>query len=384
MGALLDEVRNRYILDIVGVRTHFPLIFRLVRLTGYGVVTRLGGLLCEPEMIAVKLAVILVLISVVPLVVFWSVVFFLFVYVPIMTLFFLRHPLTLSRFWTLLISFAGAIYGLALTLHMLVFLIWPSERAHFAVTWERTDTVTCVCGCVYPVATSIVFRLLIVGMVAGVRSFLVGFRCLKGLRRANWANLLSVTFSVPVAVYNVEWCQENGEPIRHRKEGEPVQGELAFDPFALMDEQPNSASTTVELRPRRYHRMQSIADARDQKGPRIPMSQRDLDQCVDTETHEVIGCCGFPRSTGGIKGRYSTLDFTNIVSDDRGVGETGERQSSVASCSHDVQSIISGQPVVVSESTSQTPEELPSDLDQTANTSDSLHVFKDDNPVTAL
>lgn len=97
----------------------------------------------------------------------------------------------------------------------------------------------------------------------------LAFRCLKGLRRrsscgfkvrtrrSQWANLLSVTFPVPLTLYSVDWLQADGKPIRFRTEVQlplaceltqqemPVQGEVAFDPFAMMDEQPDSKFTTA-------------------------------------------------------------------------------------------------------------------------------------------
>ncbi|CAK0820432.1 unnamed protein product [Prorocentrum cordatum] len=75
-------------------------------------------------------------------------------------------------------------------------------------------------------------------------------RCLKGLRRSQWASLLSVTFPVPLTVYPAVWRKPDGKPIDFRSEDMPEpQGEVAFDPFAMMDEQLDSASTTVQLRP---------------------------------------------------------------------------------------------------------------------------------------
>ena len=58
---------------------------------------------------------------------------------------------------------------------------------------------------------------------------------------------------MPITIYSVEWRQGNGHPIRHRTEGQAVQDEVAFDPFAMMDEQPDSAFTTVHLRPEPVH-----------------------------------------------------------------------------------------------------------------------------------
>merc|ERR1719433_1543524 len=93
-----------------------------------------------------------------------------------------------------------------------------------------------------------------------MKSVFVTLRCLKGLRRAQWANLLSVVFPVPMTVYAVDWRQLDGQPIRHRVEGMAVQEEVAFDPFAMMDEQPDGDFTTLHLAPTRVHVDQEMAD----------------------------------------------------------------------------------------------------------------------------
>merc|ERR1712027_146824 len=88
-----------------------------------------------------------------------------------------------------------------------------------------------------------------IGVGTAYKSITLAFRCLKGLRRANWSGLMSVMFPIPLQVYEVHWTRPDGSPIQHREYGQPVQGELAFDPFALMDEQEDSASTTVRIKP---------------------------------------------------------------------------------------------------------------------------------------
>lgn len=97
-------------------------------------------------------------------------------------------------------------------------------------------------------------RIAITGLV---KSLMVAFRCVKGLRRSQWANLITVLFSVPINVYPVTWaCLDVESP----REDEETQGEMAFDPFAaqrvrcmacatqvLMDEQINSKSLRLQL-----------------------------------------------------------------------------------------------------------------------------------------
>ena len=73
----------------------------------------------------------------------------------------------------------------------------------------------------------------------------MAFRCVKGLRRSQWANLITVLFSVPINVYPVTWgCLDVDS---EHSENEETQGEMAFDPFVLMDEQINSKALRLQL-----------------------------------------------------------------------------------------------------------------------------------------
>merc|ERR1719253_1151716 len=101
-----------------------------------------------------------------------------------------------------------------------------------------------------------------IGFVTIIKSIFIAFRCLKGLRRSQWANLLSVLFPVPITMYEVDWRQPDGQQIRHRVEGVPVQSEVAFDPFAMMDEQPESRHTTIHLKPEPLHRYEEVGGQR--------------------------------------------------------------------------------------------------------------------------
>merc|ERR1711971_928382 len=151
-------------------------------------------------------------------------------------------------------------------------------------------------------------RLLVIGLVVLLKALVLGFRCLKGLRRSNWANLLSVTFAVPLTTYNVEWNGPDGRIIRFRKDGEPVQGEPAFDPFAMMDEQDDSFETTVELRP-----VKMFVPSGDGNGKLVSNTRRTIEgpgtlvsaelDLMELRASEYIGCCGFPCLTGGYSGR---------------------------------------------------------------------------------
>ena len=287
----------------------------------------------EISTFSLRLTALLLFLLLLPVIFFWSIAFFVFALVPVITAFFLCWPVRLSRFWTLVLSVGGFIYGLALVIHMIVFFISPSHRAHFAVTWgvDGVDasgaTTRCTCGCSYPISNAVILGHVSIGSVAALRCMLIALRCLKGLRRANWANLLSVTYTVPVAVFDVVWYHEidmpegkkRNEPIKHRKYGEPVQGELAFDPFALMDEQPGSATTTVELKPTPYEikvvKKNGVEEirltSRALRQPKAPRTQKDLVENYALEKKEAVGCCGFPYRTGGMVGRISQVDDTD-------------------------------------------------------------------------
>jgi len=186
-----------------------------------------------------------------PVFVAWGIFSFVFIVIPVTTLVFFRYPIQFSRLLLFLNCFAAGVFGVAMSLHSLAFLIDVDKRQNYAVTWQSTDSLgtTCICGCTYPLGGGRCSALLLVGVVVAYRSFILAFRCLKGLRQANWASLMSVMFPVPLNVYEAMWTQPDGTPIQHRKVGDPVQGELAFDPFALMDEQPESSRTTLTLVP---------------------------------------------------------------------------------------------------------------------------------------
>merc|ERR1711879_1023536 len=98
-------------------------------------------------------------------------------------------------------------------------------------------------------------------------------------------SLLSITYSIPVNVFPVHWTQEDGTPIRFRDVGEPVQGEPAFDPFALMDEQPRSEHYTVKLAPKEMGEDQRIIWEFDDEEELIELHR---------QGEQEIGCCGFP------------------------------------------------------------------------------------------
>lgn len=153
------------------------------------------------------------------------------------------------------------------------------EGDMYGLFWNASNlSQGCVCFCEYPLASKIKTRLVFLGIVVFIGAFSVAFRSFKGLRRANWGNLFSVLYSVPVEVFPVVWerpKEAGGGPIRFRKEGEVVQGEPAFDPFCLMDEQPESGASVARLRPE-------------------PQTEEQRQRWAGVFREPEIGCCGFP------------------------------------------------------------------------------------------
>lgn len=315
--ALIGPVEKDFILDVTGVNNHCPVIRRVWRcLAGFRLLARL----MSHKRFGFRVFGIAVAMMMAPILIVWNVVVFNFVIVPLLLLAFLRYPVRMSRAWVFIVCLACAIYGLALAAQQLAYAASPGHRPRYAVTWE-VPTVggnRCVCGCDYPISFNVCMNLTVVGVGTTVKSLFVAFRCLKGLRRSQWANLLSVIFPVPITIYSVEWRQGNGHPIRHRTDGQAVQEEVAFDPFAMMDEQPDSAFTTVHLRPEPLHVYTrasggelTLKPSRNLETPSKPLPT--LGNMMVRET-EYIGCCGFPWPTGGTQAVY---DPTYIVQLDR-------------------------------------------------------------------
>lgn len=326
--ALLHTVNKNYILDLQGVSREFP---RVEKLCGYVMGTStIRSLLkikgsCSRRCLGLLMAVVIG-----PLLIAWRFFLFMFVICPMMGFFFFLYPIRTSRLWIFAICVVSMVYGLCLTIHMLFFFSSDSLRPRYAVTWLASSTHVpgrvagvpgnCFCGCAFPLSEVTMFRLLGIGVLAAIKSFVLAFRCLKGLRRSSWANLMSVTFTVPVNAYSVEWTRPDGRPIKNRFEGQSVQSELAFDPFALMDEQPESANSHVTLKPTSVMSWEFDEDSGQRKlrqtssrhllGPAPPMLSEDIEAAFDSQSMKVlpmeyIGCCGFPRRTGGLKGFFN-------------------------------------------------------------------------------
>merc|ERR1712232_827671 len=113
----------------------------------------------------------------------------------------------------------------------------------------------------------------------------IAMKTLKGLRCSGWANLLTILYSVPLAAWPVDWRDPDGKPILHRESGEVVQGEPAFDLFALMDEQPTSSITWLGIIP-----LPHIAPAE-----AVIANQTTYERYFHRRLERNdIRCCGFP------------------------------------------------------------------------------------------
>lgn len=309
--ALIGQGQRDFILDVSGVNEHCPVIRSVWRcLAGYRTLQRL----VSQEQPGVRATGISLAALLAPALLAWNLVVFLFVVVPLLLLAFARFPIRMSRAWVFIVSIACSIYGFALAIHQVVYMVDSDRRPRYAVTWQpmltaaTTDSTgegtlsECICGCDYPISMTVLIYLTIIGVGTSIRSIFVAVRCLKGLRRSQWANLLSVLFPVPVTVYTVDWKQKNGQPIRFRTEDIAVQEEVAFDPFAMMDEQLDSAYTTVHLRPEPVHTWERaptgeltlVRPHRKLEMPSIPAPYK-----VQVMESEYVGCCGFPWPTGG-------------------------------------------------------------------------------------
>lgn len=311
--ALIGKRKKHFILDVTGINEHCPSIRKTWRaMAGLVVLKRL----VTQENVRLRMLGIGIAVVLAPILIVWNLVVFNFFIVPLLMLAFLRYPIRMSRAWVFTCCMASCLYGLGLAFQMLGLIANPSVRPRYAVTWT-TDTplppleggapVNCVCGCDYPVSFSVTVNLLIIGVLTAIKSIFLAFRCLKGLRRSQWANLLSVMFPVPITMYSVDWKLPSGMPIRFRTEGVPVQGEIAFDPFAMMDEQLDSASMTINMQPEPVHRyhintesgeLDLVEPTRHLETPAIPMPAFSAHQ-LQVRKVEYIGCCGFPWPTGG-------------------------------------------------------------------------------------
>lgn len=301
--ALLHVSAKNYVLDWRDLNEGFPFFRKFPRWT---FLPQLQRRMCPMRKVDRPSTCYLgCLMFVFPFLLVWAVFLFVFFLVPMVVGLFMLYPVRLSRFWAFVLLVLMALIGCLLAVNQLVFLSFPITRPRYALTWSVADGA-CNCGCSYSMSTDIHQRLVLIGVGVAVQSLLRALRCLKGLRRSQWANLMSVLFPIPIAVYSVEWNQLfSEEPARGRKPGQPVQSEMAFDPFALMDEQPESRYTSISLRPEAIvdrtvpGKWKPLGIGRDVEGPNIGMDSKKQVGGWQVEAAEYIGCCGFPCLTGG-------------------------------------------------------------------------------------
>eukprot|EP00747_Dinoflagellata_sp_TGD_P168038 gnl/TRDRNA2_/TRDRNA2_193557_c0_seq1.p1 gnl/TRDRNA2_/TRDRNA2_193557_c0~~gnl/TRDRNA2_/TRDRNA2_193557_c0_seq1.p1 ORF type:complete len:594 (-),score=61.57 gnl/TRDRNA2_/TRDRNA2_193557_c0_seq1:116-1897(-) len=272
--ALLDESLRPRILSMPSMRYATPRLWEWL--------TALFGKRCRGCMARLWMHSRILWILVVPLWFLLQAVFFMGVMYPMSLLVFFVVPVRMSR---IMVFLSGILCILWSVIFITVAAVFDNQV--YAVLWGVSDadiTDSCVCLCEYPLNHFVVVRLVTLGLGVCWHSFNLTFRALKGLRRGQWANMFSVLYAVPIEAFPVVWerpPEAGGGPVQWRTEGEPVQSEPAFDPFCLMDEQPESAWTRPQI---------------------LPATQSEEQLMIwepYTGTLEVeIGCCGFPRPLG--------------------------------------------------------------------------------------
>lgn len=204
-----------------------------------------------------------------------SIVFMAVVY-PFSLFVCLISPVRMSR---MMVFLSGILCILWSVVFVLVTTLFDYQQ--YAVLWStraEEDLESCVCLCEFPLSRAVIIRIAVLGLGVCWHSLNFILRALKGLRRGQWANMFSVLYSVPIEAFPVVWERPNGAPLNWRTEGQAIQSEPAFDPFCLMDEQPESAWTRATLVP--------AVKTEEEKFIWEPYTGN-----METE----IGCCGFPR-----------------------------------------------------------------------------------------
>mmetsp|Transcript_11248 Transcript_11248/g.24357 ORF Transcript_11248/g.24357 Transcript_11248/m.24357 type:complete len:583 (+) Transcript_11248:118-1866(+) len=202
---------------------------------------------------------------------------FMVVLYPVAFTVYMLAPVRMSRIMVFLSAILCVLWSI-------IFVIETAmDTQPYAVLWGLDDDSpeegSCVCLCEFYLSRSVILRVVVLATGVCWNSFNLSLRALKGLRRAQWANMFSVLYSVPVEAFPVTWQRPpDSGPIRHRSEGEAIQSEPAFDPFCLMDEQPESAWTRAVI--------SCEVQTEQQQFLWEPFAG-----VLDTE----IGCCGFPR-----------------------------------------------------------------------------------------
>ncbi|CAK9115334.1 Hypothetical protein SCF082_LOCUS53383 [Durusdinium trenchii] len=278
--ALLSVAKREEIMDFRSLRWQFPILRRSFSLlTGLGVCKRIlrrRGL--------GRGAVLLSRLGI-PFLVVWNLGLAVFVLSPLCVALFLTHPIRLSRAAVFVQSIVCAVYSLAFLVQLMVWTFHRHWRPWYALTWLVRGTVVsdhrvpgkvdCLCGCEYSVSNHALFQLIVISITGLVKSLMVAFRCIKGLRQSQWANLITVLFSVPINVYPVTWSSLDAELPETCDADTETQGERAFDPFVLMDEQVNSKTLRLQLAALQWCASPRAGD-------------------VTPREADAIGCCGFP------------------------------------------------------------------------------------------
>ncbi|CAL1145692.1 unnamed protein product [Cladocopium goreaui] len=280
--ALLSVLKQEEIMDFRSLRWQFPILRRAFSLL-------MGLAVCQRILRRRGLGRCAKILSRlgIPFLIVWNLGLAVLVLSPVCVALFLMHPIRLSRAAVFVQSLVCAVYSLAFFIQFMVWSLHRHWRPWYALTWLVRGTVAtehplaekvdCLCGCEYSVSNHALFQLIVISITGLVKSLTVAFRCIKGLRRSEWANLISVLFSVPINVYPVTWASlPDAQWPEMCHEDSETQGERAFDPFVLMDEQLNSKSLRLQL----------AAVQTSCGSPRAgDLTPREAD---------MIGCCGFP------------------------------------------------------------------------------------------
>lgn len=149
-------------------------------------------------------------------------------------------PCSMSRFGVL----TSGVICVLLASTMMIFFAFSE---HTYTVWWESERDDCVCLCQFPLSREVSTNLILLGLATCWQACAFSWRAIKGLRRRQWANLFSVLYTVPIEAFPVHWVGR--APARFREKDEPVQDEPAFDPFCLMDEQPDSAQLYLSVQP---------------------------------------------------------------------------------------------------------------------------------------
>ncbi|CAJ1366892.1 unnamed protein product, partial [Effrenium voratum] len=123
-----------------------------------------------------------------------------FVLSPLCVALFLLHPIRLSRAAVFVQSLVCSVYSLCFLVQITVWLLHQHWRPWYALTWSHAGVISdrkvdCLCGCEYSVSNHALFQLMMIAVTSLAKSLMVAMRCVKGLRRSQWANLITVLFS---------------------------------------------------------------------------------------------------------------------------------------------------------------------------------------------